>query len=100
MSFVLFSSSFGDFDSSGAGPARSFVPFLIAVLIGFVAWPSVACWGAKVANRGLERLKRVCDENSSRHQGISFHVREEQYISSSSGNRGVRTMMTNFIEGL
>ena len=49
MSFVLFSSSFGDFDSSGAGPARSFVPFLIAVLIGFVAWPSVACWGTKVS---------------------------------------------------
>lgn len=94
---VSFSTSINDFDSSRS-PIVGFVPFFVAFAVMFVGICVTMCWMAKVGKQVEEEVRSVCEETSNSHSGISFHVREERYLTTHGSD--VRSGRSNYIEGV
>jgi hypothetical protein len=76
--FVIFAiTSFASFNSGGGGATSGFTGFIIGIVIMFGG--SVVLMVIMTLSRSKisTGLRKVCDETSARHAGISFHVRYE-----------------------
>lgn len=72
------------------------------MIVGFLAplvggW-AMMFWMAKKGKQVEGEVRRVCEETTNLHSGISFHVREERYLTSN--GRMVVSGVTNYIEGM
>ena len=86
------------FDDGSRSPVSLFIPFFIAPLGMFVGICIMTCWGAKVGRQVEEKTRKLCDDTSATHPGISFHLREEMYITGQGSN--LRSARSNYIEGM
>ena len=84
--------AFGDYTSASSGMPFFFVAFLLVFLGGFAS----VCFSAAATRKMSEGLRKVCDDASTMHPDISFHVRYEHYIWGSRRDANVST--TNYIE--
>ena len=74
-----------------------FIPIVLSMVFGIFFLPITMCWYIKVSTQALADLRKVCDDLSTKHQGISFHLRDEQVLYNSGGR--VRAGSKNYIEG-
>ena len=58
----------------------SFIFLIIGAVVMFVGFGILACVGIKSKNAISTGLRKVCDETSARHPGVSFHVRYESRL--------------------
>ncbi len=88
--------SYNDFNSS-YNPVKFFIPFFVAFIGMFVGMCVMMVWLTKVGKEVEEGIRKVCDDTSAIHRGISFHLREERYITGQGSN--LRSSRAAYIEG-
>jgi hypothetical protein len=66
----------------------SFIFFIIGGVVLFAGFGILSCVGIRSRNSISTGLRRVCDETSARHPGVSFHVRYESRLWRTSGYGG------------
>mmetsp|Transcript_43919 Transcript_43919/g.92426 ORF Transcript_43919/g.92426 Transcript_43919/m.92426 type:complete len:255 (+) Transcript_43919:190-954(+) len=59
---------------------------------------SFICYGRSEANKAKNGIRRVCEETSARHRGISFHVRDDVQFLGYSRNGHANVRNTNYVE--
>lgn len=75
--FIIFAvTSFASF-SSGSSMSSGFTGFIIGVVIMFGGFALLTFVMMSSRNKISTGLRKVCDETSARHPGVSFHVRYE-----------------------
>ncbi len=68
--------------------SNSFIFVIIGAVIMFAGFGILMCVVGKSRNSIETGLRKVCDETSARHSGLSFHVRYESRLWSSGGYVG------------
>lgn len=66
-------SSFGDSTS----PALGMIPFGVGMVLMIVGSVGSSCYASSKSSEAMNAMKKVCEETSAMHQGISFHIRDE-----------------------
>lgn len=88
ITFVIQSqNSFDDFPNNGGSPnvLGSFIFLIIGAVVMFAGFGILMCVAVKSRNSISAGMRKVCDETSARHPGVSFHVRYESRLWSSGG---------------
>ena len=75
------------------------IPLPLAMVFCVLFFPCTMCWFVKISNQSSVEMRRIVDNLSTKYQGISFHLRDEQTLYSSGGGR-VRAGCRNYIEGV
>jgi hypothetical protein len=89
ISFITFAMSskkqFDNFPNNNYDPPHndflgSFIFFIIGGIVLFAGFGILTCVGIRSKNSISTGLRKVCDETSARHPGVSFHVRYESRL--------------------
>lgn len=86
--FILFASqSAKTVNSFGAegNIVMAIIPFVLGMAIVMGGSIGFGCWASSVAGNVRQEMKKVCEETSGLHPGVSFHVRDEMRFWTSYG---------------
>ena len=73
---ALASKSVSSFGNS-ANPVIGMIPFGLGMLLMILGTVGSSCYAASKSGEARNKMKKVCEETSALHQGISFHIRDE-----------------------
>ena len=74
------------------------IPLPLAMVLSCLFFPVTMFWFVKISTQSQAEMKKVCEDLSAKHQGISFSLQDEQVLVNS-GNR-VKMQTRNYIEGM
>lgn len=66
-------SSFGESTS----PILGMIPFGVGMVLMIVGIVGSTCYASSKSGEARNKMKKVCEETSAMHPGISFHIRDE-----------------------
>ena len=73
------------------------IPLPLAMVLSCLFFPMTMFWFVKISTQSQAEMKKVCEDLSAKHQGVSFSLRDEQVLVNS-GNR-VKMQARSYIEG-
>ena len=79
VTFATLASNYNTVSSFGhsTSPALGMIPFGVGMVLMIVGSVGSSCYASSKSSEAMNAMKKVCEDTSAMHQGISFHIRDE-----------------------